>query len=121
MLTHHFRKDASEAPDVDGGGVGLCAEKDLGGSVPQRDDLVRVSPDGQAEGAGQAKVGELEYGFSLTPLTVLPVFYLYYLDGAAVVDEKILRLEVAVEHAVGVAVGDAGQQLMHVALKSEAI
>ena len=98
LLAHHFREDAAEAPDVDGGGVGLGAEEDLGGAVPQRDDLVRVRPDGEGEGARQAEVCEL--------------------DGAAVVDEQVLRLEVAVEDAMGVAVGDAGQQLMHVALRS---
>ena len=38
----------------------LGAQEDLRGAVPQRDDLVGVRPDGQAEGAGEAEVGELE-------------------------------------------------------------
>ena len=99
FLAHHFREDAAEAPDVDGGGVGLGAEEDLWCAVPERDDLVGVGADGEGEGAGEAEVGEL--------------------DGAAVVDEQVLRLEVAVEDAVRVAVRDARQQLLHVALKSK--
>ena len=99
FLAHHFREDAAEAPDVDGGGVGLGAEEDLWRAVPERDDLVGVGADGEGEGAGEAEVGEL--------------------DGAAVVDEQVLRLEVAVEDAVRVAVRDARQQLLHVALESK--
>ena len=41
------------------------------------------------------------------------------LDVAAIIDEQVLWLQVAVEDAVGVAVRDARQQLLHVALKSK--
>lgn len=51
LLTHHLGEDAAQAPDVDGGGVGLGAEEDLGRAVPQRHHLVRVRAHGQAEGA----------------------------------------------------------------------
>ena len=39
------------------------------------------------------------------------------LDVAAIIDEQVLWLQVAVEDAVGVAVRDARQQLLHVALQ----
>ena len=39
------------------------------------------------------------------------------LDVAAIIDEQVLWLQVAVEDAVGVAVRDARQQLLHIALQ----
>ena len=65
-------------------------ERDLGDG-PERDDLVRVRAHGDAERAREPKVGELEL--------------------ALAVDEQVLRLEVAVQHAVEVAVRDAVEQL----------
>lgn len=59
--------------------------------VPQGDHLVGVSVAGHTLGARQAEVGQLE------------------LAGAA--DEQVLRLDVAVQHAAPVAVGQAAQQL----------
>ena len=38
-VVDHLDEDAANGPDVYGGGVGLGAEQDLGGAVPQRDDL----------------------------------------------------------------------------------
>ena len=60
---------------------------------------MRISPDGNAEGPGQAEVGQL--------------------DVSAVVDEQVLWLQIPVEYSVNVTVGDALQQLIHVALKAK--
>ena len=60
--------------------------------------LVCVGSDGDAERSGEAEVCEF--------------------DGAVSVDEEVLRLQVAVQHAVRVAVGDARQELVQVALQT---
>lgn len=83
----HLGHDAAGGPDVDGGGVGAGAEEDVGGAVPQGDDFVGEGVDGDAEGAGETKVGKFEV--------------------AGGVDEEVLGLEVSVEDAVVVAEGDA--------------
>lgn len=135
-VTHHLRKDAAQAPDVDGRRVILAAQEDLGGSVPEghhlpwwgtrwattshpiplpnppsptpphrhippphNTHLVRVGAHGHPEGASQAEVGQF--------------------DGAVGVDEQVLGLEVAVQHAVRVAEGQALQQLEQVALRGQ--
>lgn len=59
------------------------------------------STDRDAKRPGQSKVSELD-------------------DVVAAIDEQVLRLEVAVEHAVGVAVGDATQNLVEEALHGTA-
>lgn len=56
------------------------AEENLGGTVPQSDDLMGVCANWDAEGAGKTEVGELH--------------------GSRLVDEKVLRLEVTVEDTV---------------------
>ena len=65
--------------------------------VPERHHLVGVRPDGGAKGPRQPKVGQLGL--------------------AGGVDQQVLRLEVTVQHAVGVAKCDAGQQLLQVGLE----
>ena len=105
----HLRKDASDGPHVDGGRIVARAKKHLGRAVPQRDNLsndrfparryareeikckikkdtylVRVRAHGDAKRAGEPKIGQLE---------VVPL-----------VDEEILRLEVAMQDPVRVAV-----------------
>jgi hypothetical protein len=94
--THHLGVDAGEAPHVDGGGVELGAEQDLGRAVPQRDHLVREGAHGDAEGARQPEVRELH-----VPLRV---------------HQQVLRLQVAVQHALPVAVRYPFQKLGQVAL-----
>jgi len=59
------------------------------------------SPDRDAERPRQSKVGELQ-------------------DVVAAIKQQVLRLEIAVEHAVGVAVGDAPQNLVEVGLHGTA-
>mmetsp|Transcript_36102 Transcript_36102/g.93777 ORF Transcript_36102/g.93777 Transcript_36102/m.93777 type:complete len:558 (-) Transcript_36102:101-1774(-) len=93
----HLRKDAADGPDVNRRGVVLGAQEDLGRAVPQRDHLVGVRAHGDAEGAREAKVRQLEQ--------VLPL-----------VDEEVLRLEVAVQDPVGMAVRNARHHLVQVVL-----
>lgn len=69
-----------------------AAEEDFGGAVPEGDDFVGVGAEGHAEGAGEAEVADLEV--------------------AVGGDEEVLGFEVAVEDSVGVAVADAGEELM---------
>jgi len=89
----HFGHDTAGGPDVDAGVVGAGAEEDVRGAVPEGDDLVGEGVDGDAEGAGEAEVGEFELAF--------------------VVDEEVLGFEVAVEDAVFMAEGDALEELVH--------
>ena len=89
----HLRHDAAGAPDVDAGVVSPTPEQDVRGAIPQRDDLVAESVDGDAEGAREAEIREFQ----------LPL----------VVDEQVLGLEVAVQDAVFVAEGYAAQELPH--------
>ena len=95
-LGDHLDEDGADGPDVDGGSVGLRSEEDLGGTVPEGDDLVGEGPDGGAEGPGQAEIGQLE-----------PPVARY---------EEVLRLEVAVHDAAGVAEGQAPHALEEVGL-----
>ena len=88
----HLREDAPHGPHVDGGRVVAGAEEDLRSAVPERDDLVRVGAHGDAEGAREAEVGELEVVIRI--------------------DQQILRLEVAMQDAVRVAIEQPGRQLV---------
>lgn len=87
----HLGEDAADRPHVDAGAVLAAAEQDLGSAVPEGDDFVGVGAERNAEGTGQAKVGELQV--------------------ALFVDEEVLRLEVAVQDTVGVAVAHAIEKL----------
>ena len=89
----HLRHDAACGPDVDAGVVGAGAEEDVWGAVPEGDDFVGEGVHRDAEGAGEAEVGEFELAF--------------------VVDEEVLGFQVPVEDAVFVAEGDALQELVH--------
>ena len=89
----HFCHYAPCRPDVDAGVVGAGAEEHVGGAVPEGDDFIGECIDGDAKGTGKAKVGELELAF--------------------VVDQKVLRFEVAVEDAIVMAEGDALEKLVH--------
>ena len=60
-----------------------------------------VGPDWDAKGPAKAKVRQL--------------------DGAVLVDEQVLRLEVSVKHTPRVAEGDALQDLVGVALQARGI
>ena len=82
----HFCHYAPCRPDVDASIVGAGAEEYVGGTVPEGYDFVGEGVDGDAKGAGETKVGEFELTF--------------------VVDQEVLRFEVAVKDAVVVAEGD---------------
>lgn len=65
FFLEQLSQDAAAAPDVDGGTVPLLAKQQLGRSVPQRDDFVRVRPLlvlGAVQ-AGEPKISE----FDLSP------------------------------------------------------
>ena len=91
LAADHLVEDAADAPHVDVRRVVGGAEEHVGRPVPQSDHLVRVGLGGYGLGARQPEVGELEL--------------------AARIDEQVLRLEVAVQYLLGVAVGEAAQQL----------
>ena len=112
LASGHLGEDAADGPHVDACAVLTTTEEDFGSAVPEGDDLGRVSfgmlrvevvkridylvgvcAERDAKGSGQAKIGELEV--------------------ALLVNEQVLRLQVAVQDAVGVAVADAGAQLVH--------
>uniref|UniRef100_A0A147BDZ8 Putative secreted protein n=1 Tax=Ixodes ricinus TaxID=34613 RepID=A0A147BDZ8_IXORI len=95
-LVDHLNEDARDAPNVNGGGVAGRAEQYLRGPVPERDNLVGVHPDRDAEGPGQPKVGQLNV--------------------ALLVDEKVLRLQISVEYPPPVAEQNPFQDLLQVAL-----
>ena len=92
----HLGENAANAPDVDGARVARRAQQHFGRTIPERDDLVRVDAYGNAEGARQAEVGQL--------------------DHAVLVDEQVLRLEIAMHGASLMAVEYALCDLMEVAL-----
>mmetsp|Transcript_359 Transcript_359/g.1242 ORF Transcript_359/g.1242 Transcript_359/m.1242 type:complete len:213 (-) Transcript_359:323-961(-) len=90
-------EDATGGPDVNDVEVVLCAEQELWSSVPQRDHLVGVELlVGGLRGARQPKVSQL--------------------DEAGVIDEHVLRLQVAVQDPPGVAKRQAAQYLEQAAL-----
>lgn len=96
LALSHLCEDATYRPDVYWRRVLLLPKEDLGGAVPERDDLMGVGLDREAEGACEAKVSKLD-------VTVL-------------VDEEVLRLQIAVHDSVRVAVGCCLQDLIREAL-----
>lgn len=82
-LLRHLSENAASAPQVDAERVMLGREENLGASIPQRDDLVRVSLDGKTKGSGETEVGQLN-------------------RGSVVANEQVLRLEIAMEYTVRV-------------------
>jgi hypothetical protein len=108
----HLGEDAADGPHVDACAVLASAEEDFGCAVPESDDLRGVSFDvSEAEDVGRdsylVSVGAQRdtKGSSQTKIGELEV--------ALLVDEQVLRLQVAVQDAVRVAVADAGAQLVH--------
>ena len=76
----HFGHDAAGGPDVDAGVVGAGAKEDVRGAVPERHHFVAEGVDRDAESSRQAEIRELE----------LPL----------VVDEEVLRFEIAMQDTV---------------------
>ena len=90
--TEHLSNDASNTPHIDLGRVDLATQQELRGAVPKRNDLVREPLHLGIPGPGQAPVSNLELA--------LPV------------DEKVRRLEIAVDNPVGVHVVHAREELL---------
>lgn len=88
-----FCEDETHGPDVDCAAVVVGAEEELGGSVPARDDVGGHLHSGVGEGASEAKIGELDF--------------------AVGGDEKIVRLDVAVQDEVEVAEPDSSGEHPH--------
>jgi hypothetical protein len=84
-LHNHFCKYAADGPNIHRRGVVARAQEDLGRTVPQGNDLVRVLTQRNAECARKAEICELQCSLS--------------------VYEQVLGLQVSVEHSVGVTVG----------------
>ena len=89
----HFGHDTAGGPDVDAGVVGATPEQDVRGAVPEGNDFVGEGVDGNAEGAGETKVGEFELAF--------------------VVDEEILGFQVTVEDAIFMTECNSLEELVH--------
>ena len=88
----HLGEDASDGPEVDLGGVVDLAQQQLGAAIPHRDDLVLERANVHGEGAREPEVGELE--------------------DARAVQQQVRGLEVAVQHLLLVAEGEALEQLV---------
>lgn len=97
----HFRHDTTSGPDVDASVVGAAAKQDVWGTVPKGDDLVGEGIDRDAERTGEAEIGKFELAF--------------------VVDEEVLRFQVAVQNAVFVAECNALKELVHEGFDSDVI
>lgn len=91
--THrHLGKDTAYAPHVDGRAVVTRTEKDLWSPIPQRDHLMGVGSQWDTESAGQAEIGQLQV--------------------ALLVDQQILRFEIAMQNSMGVAEVNASDELV---------
>ena len=87
----HLGEDAANGPHVDTSGVLAATEQNFRRAVPECDDLVSVSAERNTKGASQTKIGQLQV--------------------ALLVDEQVLRLQVTVQDAVGMAVARALEEL----------
>lgn len=92
LPSNHFGEDASDGPDVDGGGVVSGTKQNLRSPVPERDDLMSVALERNSESTTKAQICNFK-------------------DALVLVQEKVLGLQIAVEDAVAVAVGDAFAKL----------
>mmetsp|Transcript_10999 Transcript_10999/g.22366 ORF Transcript_10999/g.22366 Transcript_10999/m.22366 type:complete len:205 (-) Transcript_10999:308-922(-) len=97
----HFCEDAADAPNVHRCGVFSRTHEHVRRAVPQCDHLMGVTPHWNAEGTCKAEVGQLQCS--------LPV------------DEEVLWLQVAVKHAMLMAVRDAPQQLVEERLRGGSV
>lgn len=89
---HHLSKDAADAPNIHGSRVGARTEQDFRSAVPKCDHFVSVGAKRHIEGTSETKVSQL--------------------DVARGLDEEILWLEIAMQDAVRVAVGQAVEELV---------
>ena len=87
----HLGEDAPNGPHVDTGRVLATTKQNFGRAVPESNYFVGVSAERNTEGASQTEIGQLQV--------------------ALLVNEQVLRLEVTVQDAVGVAVARALEEL----------
>lgn len=83
----HLGEDTSHRPHVDASGVLSTAKQDLGGTVPERNDLVGVGSKRNTEGTRQTKIGKLQVSVAI--------------------DQQVLRLQIAMQDSMAVTVTDS--------------
>ena len=88
----HLGENAAHAPHVDSSTVLTSPEQDLRSAIPEGDDFMGVGAKRNTKSAGETKVRKLQV--------------------AVPVNEEILRLQVAMKHAMGVAVTNAVKELI---------
>lgn len=89
----HLGKDAAYRPHVDTSGILAATKQNFRSAVPKSDNLVGVGAQRNTKGAGQTEISKLQ-------VTVA-------------VNQQVLRLEIAVQDAVTVAVTNTLAQLAH--------
>ena len=94
LLARELGEDGAHGPHVHGRGVVAPAQQNLRRAVPQRDDLVRVRLHRHGKRASQPEIRNLD-------------------DVLRLVHEQVLRLQVAVHHAVAVQVRAPEAKLVH--------
>jgi hypothetical protein len=87
----HLGEDAADGPHVDTSGVLTTTEENLRCAVPESDDFMCVGTERDTERARQTEISQLQV--------------------ALLVDEQVLRFEITVQDAVGVAVAGSLEQL----------
>lgn len=91
----HFGKDATNWPNINWTWVTLRTKQDFGCSVPQCDDLVSIIANRNAEWASQAEISNL--------------------DNAFLVDEQVLRLQIAMQDTTAMTEEHCGGDLIQIA------
>lgn len=91
LLLHKLSEDAANGPDVDSQTVLLLSQQHFRCTVPESFDFVSERLDGETEGASESKISDFE--------------------GACLVNEKVLGLEVPVDDPAGVAVVESVAEL----------
>jgi hypothetical protein len=91
LASSHLGEDATDGPHVDTSRVLATTKQNLGCAVPEGDDFMSVGAERDTKGASQTKISQFQV--------------------ALLVNEQILRLEIAVQDAVGVAVTGALEKL----------
>lgn len=95
-LGDQLGKNTTHGPHVHWGRVASLPKQDLRSTIPEGDHLVRVCADGHAKCSSETKVGQFQYTLA--------------------VDEQVGQLQVAMENTVRMTIGDAFEELEHVAL-----
>lgn len=92
FLLHKLSEDAANGPDVHSQTVLLLSQQHFRCAVPESLDFVSERLDGETEGASESKISDFE--------------------GACLVNEEVLGLEVPVDDPAGVAVVESVAELV---------